>query len=171
MKDLRKLIGEFRKARGLSYAEFSKRIFEGKVSPQTLKNLETGYVEPRISTLKTVSARLGLDLHEVAHQAFGLNSPEELGEINYSTKALIEIASDLDERRRQLLLTFARFLAWESKKSTESSLSTRSSHEISERADELSSISRKDHEYITEMLEELEREWKTALEEEENPFA
>lgn len=168
MKDLRQRIREFRKERGLSYAEFSKRFFEGGVSPQTLKNLETGYVEPRISTLKTVSERLGMDIHEVAHQAFGLDGPEEMGEFNEMTRGILDAARKLDKRRLQLLLTFARFLVHENQENLQSILNPAPYSRTPE--PEVSMNRKQEQEYIAELLEELEREWKTMMEE-ENPFA
>lgn len=168
MKDLRQRIRDFRKERGLSYAEFSKRFFGGRVSPQTLKNLETGYVEPRISTLRVVSEKLGIDIHEIAHQAFGLDSPQEMGEINKLWKDILEIAGNLDERKLQLLLSFAKFLALEDQEELKLALNLRSSSKAS--SQESVAGERQEQQYIMELLEELEKEWKTTVEE-ENPFA
>lgn len=110
MFDISEYLKEFRCSRGLSYANLSREYFDGELSPQTLKNLETGLGEPRISTLMIVSEKLGVGLHRLAHSAFGLPDPEEMGELEGLLGELIALAARMDEEERRLLLSFTRFI-------------------------------------------------------------
>jgi transcriptional regulator with XRE-family HTH domain len=169
--DLPRFLKDFRKRKGLSYANFSKEFFDGELSPQTLKNLETGQGEPRISTLKIISEKLGIDLHQLAHSVFGLESPEEIGEIDEMVQEICDLATTLDKEGRQLLTSFARFIAWERGKDLQPASKDKKFRRNSRPSREVAEIaSKREQKYIMEVLESLEEDWKRMMEE-ENPFA
>ena len=53
----------WRKAAGLSQAALAKRI---GIRTPTLKEIETGKTDPRVSTLKAIAAALSVDLDDLA---------------------------------------------------------------------------------------------------------
>jgi transcriptional regulator with XRE-family HTH domain len=169
MQDLSAFLREFRKRRGLSYAVFSREFFHGALSPQTLKNLEMGQGEPRISTLKVISEKLGVDLRRLVHCTFGLADPEKGGEAEGAVGEISDLAARMSEEERRVLLSFARFVAWEGDahlglREETAREDTRSPQRI------MDAVTRREQKYIMEVLQNLEEDWKRTMEE-DNPFA
>jgi transcriptional regulator with XRE-family HTH domain len=169
MFDISGFLREFRSSRGLSFANFSRDYFDGELSPQTLKNLEIGLGEPRISTLKIVSEKLGVSLHLLAHAAFSLPEPEESGEYEGTLDRICTLAGDLSEERRRQILAFTAFISKEreaaSNREQDPVLSTK---ESSRKAG--GKRGKQSQDYIIDELEKLEEDWRKTVEE-DNPFA
>ena len=163
MFDISGFLREFRSSRGLSFATFSRDYFDGELSPQTLKNLEMGLGEPRISTLKTVSEKLGASLHLLAHAAFSLPEPEESGEYEGTIDRICTLAGELSEERRRQVLAFTAFVSGEREEDIVRSVKARQGRVG--RVEEKTS-----QRYIIDELEKLEEDWRKTVEE-DNPFA
>lgn len=169
MFELGDFLREFRKSRGLSYANFSRDYFDGELSPQTLKNLETGMGEPRISTLRVISEKLGVSLHLLAHAAFSLPEPEESGEYEGALSRLCALACEMPEDKRRQVLAFARFISRDVE--PEEDLEPELSQTRTEQSSKAGMPTRKPPQsYIIEELEKLEEDWRKTVEE-DNPFA
>jgi len=169
MFDVSGFLKEFRSSRGLSFANFSRDYFDGELSPQTLKNLEIGLGEPRISTLKIVSDKLGVSLHLLAHAAFSLPEPEESGEYDGALDRICTLASDLSEERRRLILAFTAFISEEREAApVREQGSARSGMGSRKKAGGIEE--RPSQRYIIDELEKLEEDWRKTAEE-DNPFA
>lgn len=169
MFDISGFLKEFRSSRGLSFANFSRDYFDGELSPQTLKNLEIDLGEPRISTLKMVSEKLGVSLHLLAHAAFSLPEPEESGEYEGTLDRICTLASDLSEERRRQILAFTAFISKEREAASGREQDpARSGGEKRKKAGGLGE--KPSQSYIIDELEKLEEDWRKTVEE-DNPFA
>lgn len=79
----------------MGYNQFCEEVLKGELSHQALRNIEAGKAEAKISTLAAITELLELDLHLIAHLAFGL--PLELEDEGAIAKILKE--DDPDFRR------------------------------------------------------------------------
>jgi len=108
--DLQEWIHDLRKNMGPGYEAFSKNALGGEPSHQTIKDIETGRSEPRISTLKLIAEKTGQDIHLVAHMAFSLPKPEEFGELDDLLQDLCDRVMSLGEEDRKNVLTYIKML-------------------------------------------------------------
>ena len=72
----------------------------------TLHDIERGRLKqgPRLDTLITIGKRAGYDMHELAHHAFDLPPPEQLGELSGDLKRICDMVMGLTEEERRRLL-------------------------------------------------------------------
>lgn len=90
-----------RQERGLSQRKAAKNA---GVSYGNLSEIENEKISPYIITVKTIAEANGLDMHRLAHYAFDLPEPEELGELDEDLKVVCAMISKLSEGRRKVII-------------------------------------------------------------------
>ena len=72
--------------------------------------LSKGKNGPLLNTVKQIARGAKFDIHKIAHAAFDLDEPEQLGELSGTLKILCDIAFAMGEQQRKELLDYADYL-------------------------------------------------------------
>jgi transcriptional regulator with XRE-family HTH domain len=110
MKKLPAFIRSMREKEGIGYEKIASRSDGLKHS--VVRSIEQGVQKkhgfeppnPKILTLKKLAPGLGIDYHEMAHLAFDLPPPADLGELDETLRELCDLAMRLSGEEREMLL-------------------------------------------------------------------
>ncbi|NPV60010.1 MAG: helix-turn-helix transcriptional regulator [Actinobacteria bacterium] len=98
-----------RKERGLSLRDMEPLTGLRYVTINDVE-LEKGKNGPLLNTIKLIARGGKFDIHRIAHAAFDLPEPEQLGELDDLLKELCDRVMNLSEEDRKSVLTYVKTL-------------------------------------------------------------